>query len=1171
MSTRRALVDTDHRDAAIARRDGTVFVDAGAGSGKTTVLVARVLALVAEGLAMGSIVAITFTERAGAELRERLRRAIGDRVAAAGEPDDRARWATALDDLDQAAIGTIHAFAQRLLAAHALAAGLPARFEVLDEASSALAFEQRWRQLASVLFAAGDGDLPWAVAVALAAGVSPAHLRQLARVFDEAWDLAATRLREPRPFEPLRLDGIADELRAVAALADRCLASDDRLAVHLRAVGALADDLAEAADDETRVALLHAAKIANGSSGRKGNWERAGGKDAVLRQLNAAAARVTTTVARHVQQAIDHVADAIGASVVADARARTAAGRLEFHDLLVGARDVMRHVPEAAQIRGALHDQYRAVLVDEFQDTDPLQLEIVELVTADPTVALVDGVGVDVAGAPRARPVPGRLFLVGDPKQSIYRFRRADLALYLRTRDELGASLSLTSNFRSTARIVAWINAVFANLVREKPGSQAAYERLDAARADAPVGPAVVTFGGVHDDQPTAAELRRYEAADVAALIGDAAAQGWQVAVSSTGAGAGAGPGGAAPPGASATRPIRWADIAILLPSRTALAAIEEALGARGIPLRIESGTLLWSAAEVAELLAVLHAACDPADPMKVVTALRTNLLGCSDADLYRHRVLHGRSFAVPTHVGAPAEAAVEGLVGEGPVGEGPAGDEPSDDAVGPALRAIAAWSALASWAAPPVVVSRVLDDTRAEALAALSVRPRETLRRLRLAQEQARAFADATGGTTAEWLAWIDRQRLDGTRVAEPLLTETDDDAVRVLTIHAAKGLEFPMVVVAGLTTRPGGRQQSLRVLWPAGGGPPETQFGKHVASAGYDDAAEIETMLDTDERIRLLYVACTRARDHLGVSLHHLAPKATNAVDDVDAGTGGGDDADKLTLAGLLARAARGASRHADELGPPALALTPDVRPVVVADEALVWRELPPVPVTTVSATALAGHDRPAPPRGDSPAPDDELDDRADDRGDDVVDPARRKAATTLGTAVHWVLEHVDLAAPQDVERLVVAAIAAAGGAGAIEPALVAELVRVTLAAPIVAAAGSSEHWRELYVAVPGAGGRQLEGYIDLVVRRPDGLVVVDFKTDAVVPAGDDPAPAHRLQLAAYAHALAAAAGEPVVAAVAVYCRDAARPERYVSDLTVAIAEVVALLDAPDVPAHV
>ncbi len=1177
MSSKRSLVDADHRAAAVARRDGTVFVEAGAGSGKTTVLVARVLALVADGLAMSSIVAITFTERAGAELRERLRHALDDRLASAVDPDERTRWAGALDELDRAAIGTIHAFAQRVLSGHALAAGLPARFEVVDEASSALAFEQRWRHLAAALFAApggdadpasdpdagsGAADLAAAVSVVLASGVKPAHVRQLAKEFDDAWDLAATRRPDRKPLEPLRLGGTVDELRALAALADRCLSSDDRLAVHLRRLATLADDLADTTDDAARVALLVDPKIANRSGGRKTNWERAGGKDAVLQRLNATAEQVDTIVTRHRQRALVHVSFAVATTVVADARARFAAGRLEFHDLLVGARDVLRYVTGAAEIRAALHDQYRAVLVDEFQDTDPLQLEIVELITADPFgSATAEIVAPGDAAVPRPGPGqrpergPGRLFLVGDPKQSIYRFRRADLALYLRTRNELGPPLALTSNFRSTPRVVAWINTVFASLVREKPGSQAAYERLDAARTDAPAGPAVVTFGGAHPEPLTANELRQHEAADVAALIGDAIAQGWQV---------GAGP-GTPVEGGAATRPIRWADIAILLPSRTALAEIEEALGARGIPLRIESGTLLWSAPEVAELLAVLHAACDPTDPMKVVTALRTNLLGCSDADLYRHRVLRHRSFTV----GAPADGA------DGPAVRG----DPSDDPVASALAAIASWSELASWAAPPTVVARVLDDTRAEALAALTARPREPLRRLRIAQEQARVFADATGGTVSAWLAWIDRQRVDGTRVAEPLLPETDDDAVRVLTIHAAKGLEFPMVVVAGLTTRPGGRPRSLRLLWPADGGPPETRFGPHLASAGYDDAAEIESLLDSDERIRLLYVACTRARDHLGVSLHHVPRGRSSESEDDDLGNADeADGNDKLTLAALLARAARNANRFADELGPPALALAPPVRPQPVAPEALVWAPLPAVPTTTVSATTLAGHHTGAHDAGAHDADGHDADGHeAGGPGEmrdpaETPDPARRKAATTLGIAVHWVLEHVDLVAPADLERLAVAALATTVTGSAdtvpvtvpVEPALVAELARVTLAAPIVALAGSQEHWRELYVAVPGAH-RQLEGYIDLVVRRPDGLVVVDFKTDAVVPSGAEPAPAHRLQLAAYAHALAAATGEAVVAAVAVYCRDAARPERYVTDLPAAIAEVVALLDRP------
>ena len=717
-------------------------------------------------------------------------------------------------------------------------------------------------------------------------------------------------------------------------------------------------------------------------------------------------------------------------------------------------------------------------------------------------------------------PVAGRLFLVGDPKQSIYRFRRADLGLYLQTRDRLaGTPLALQTNFRATKPIVAWLNAVFGCLIIAKENSQAGYVRLSSGRPDAPSGPAVTTLGGPHLDGKVAAdELRRREALDVASVITNAIAQAWQTA-------------DVAPVGAPATRPLRYADIAILLPTRTSLPAIEQALGRAGIPTRIEASTLLWAAPEVAELVAVAAAAARPDDELGVVTALRTTLLGASDADLYRHRVVHGRSFAL-----------------------GAAGDDSDNDSDSPVAAGLAAlhrWSLLAAWAAPSTLLTTIADEGRAFEVAALAHRPREPMRRLRLALEQTRAFTDSTGATVEEWLNWIERQRVEGTRVGEPLLPEDDDDAVRLLTIHAAKGLEFPMVVVAGLTTQPGGPPTAVNVIWPPDGGPPAIRLSRSMSSASFDDARDLDNQLDDDERVRLLYVACTRARDHLAVSVHHL-PDGPR------------------TLALLLAEATDATGARAAPLAEPALALRPAAAALMPSPPPP-WEALPPSPSSSVSATALAAalapHREPDDIRSAiaATAPivaDDDDDHDGIDIADDIEgSQIRRAAATALGQAVHRTLELADAADPDGVTARATQAAREQGLAEG-DGGVVAHLARVALGTPIMrAVAAGAPHWRELYVALP-VGGRVLEGYIDLLVRTPDGLVVVDYKTDANPPPPGGPSPAHRIQLAAYAHALTAVTGEHVAGALAIYCRDEAAPERWVTDLAAAIGEVTSAL---------
>jgi ATP-dependent helicase/nuclease subunit A len=229
--------------------DTTLFVSAGAGSGKTSALVDRVVALVTSGRCeLRALAAITFTEKAGAELRDRIRRELERRIDAdpAGPAAERGR--DALDQLDGAAIGTLHAFAQRLLTEHPVEAGLPPRVEVLDEVSSDVAFEQRWTVFQEELLA--DGALERTLTLAFAAGVRPDALRALARAFDENWDLVEERVPTEVPDPPPVLELFAPVRAAVAVLsAEPCHDPDDLLAQRIREIATRVDELAEL-DDE---------------------------------------------------------------------------------------------------------------------------------------------------------------------------------------------------------------------------------------------------------------------------------------------------------------------------------------------------------------------------------------------------------------------------------------------------------------------------------------------------------------------------------------------------------------------------------------------------------------------------------------------------------------------------------------------------------------------------------------------------------------------------------------------------------------------------------------------------------------------------------------------------------------------------------------------------------
>jgi ATP-dependent exoDNAse (exonuclease V) beta subunit len=1084
------MMSTDDAAARAAVRDdlaGTLFLEAGAGSGKTTSLVDRFVALVAAGIPADRIAAITFTEKAAGELSDRVRQALehsGDQAA--------------LDLLDRAAIGTLHAFAQRILNEHPIEAGLPPRLEVLDEISSQLAFEDRWDAFVDQLLEDDAIEVPFRML--LACGIDLRHLRDVALAFADNWDLVAERLADRPPMAPLDLREVLSELDTVVAWAERCTERDDKLLARLGELAAWGAGLRTAIDDDTRLSLLGehdrpSTRVAN--VGRKGSWPDVG----EVRVAVAALGERCDAVRRQVQQiAIGHVADAIGRFTVAGAEERRRAGRLEFHDLLVLARAVLRDPEHGRAVRAAVRDRYQRLLLDEFQDTDPIQIELATLLAADP--------GEEAGDWRDATVEPGRLFFVGDPKQSIYRFRRADIEVFLAARDRLAGTVHrLTTNFRTTAPVVEWVNDAFARLIVEEPGSQPAYEPLHAHRPDAaPVGPSVAMVGGAPHPAPTPAdELRRAEATDVAEMARRAVAEGWSV-------GEGTG-----------WRPARWRDVAVLLPARTSLRQLEQALESAGVPYRAETSSLVYGTGEVRDLLMVARAVEDPTDSLAVVAALRTAAFGCGDDDLYTWHVHHRGwwDHQVPPPV-----------------------DAPPDHPVAVGLAWLGALHRERPWLAPSQVLERIVRERRLLEVAFVHPRPRDLWRRLRFVVDQARAWEEAGGVTLRQYLEWVKRLGAEGSRVLETVLPETDDDAVRILTVHGAKGLEFPVTILSGLTTLLRPRPAGVQVRFPPGGGW-ALNLGADVRTEEFEAGEALEEQMDRHERLRLLYVAATRARDHLVVSVHRKEARGGGKIPDTAAQVlwDAGHEAPGVVVDPPSGRAV---AVDVSAVGQPLPALMPWAQWTSARAEALRLASRP----VAMSATTLSKLAAAAAVVADAGL-------AKDGRDIDLPPWQKGRYGTAVGRAVHGVLQGIDLASGEGLTAAV-AAQAAAEGVPARE-GVIAALVRSALASAVVRRAAARPHSREVYVGCP-LGDGVLEGFVDLLYRDDDGLVVVDHKTDAWREEADLDAKVdrYRVQLAAYSHAVGVVVGEPVVRTVLLFLGSARAVER---EVDVASVDVLAL----------
>ena len=1028
----------DHaaRRAIVERLDENMVVEAGAGTGKTRSLVERVVALVATGrTTMDHIAAITFTEAAAAELRERVRQSLElTAVDVTREQVERDRCVQSIHDLDRAAVQTLHSFAGSLLRERPLEAGLPPGFQTIDDIQADLAFEDRWSEWLDT--ALDDPEAQESLRPTLMLGIELRHLREIAGAFHRNYDLLTTfSFDAPTMPEPTAARMLVEGQGKLAQLLTLARSPDDLLS-HVQAVLGLARRLETAGADAFEVyRLLVQSPQVKSTKGRQSNWQ-------TDPDSGQNACTVIKDVLRELDAVIKDELDQVRASTLAPllgllqrfvldyADERKADGVAEFHDLLVWARDLLRDDIEA---RDHFCTRYSHILIDELQDTDPLQAEIALFLSeyvppkADPSSRPRDWADV--------RPAAGKLFVVGDPKQSIYRFRRADVTLVRQVQEIVGGdSVRLTQNFRSRRPVIEWANHVFAQWMRSD-GDQPEYIALNAEVEEAvPVdaAPAVQYIGDAMGGP--IGRIRREEARDIANVIASTRQNSWQIRPTD---------------GEPGTRSTEYRDICILMPTRTGLSALEFALEAAGIPYRLESPSMVYDTQELRDLLNCLRAIDDPTDQVSVVAALRSPAFACSDVDLLTF-VEAGGQFDYLS--------------------------ERSDlqDYVSEAFSVLQKFHSRRQWVSQTVLIEEFVRDRRLMELALDNRRPRERWRRYRFLMDRARAFTQAGGTSLRAFLDWTERQQSEGARMVETPVPESDEDAVRIMTVHGAKGLEFPIVVLTGLNSDRSARLGPM--LFDRNTGSIEVRIGSggsYFQTNEYERLAEIEKQREDEEFVRLMYVAATRARDHLIISLYRSAKSAKSAGAQIGGYLEGADHLWQPFAPSLASTTPSDPPRKIEAVGDDSA----QAREQWLKERTRVFtRQSRP---TSVASTRLAKEAKEEQNRSEEPW-------------------KRGRAGTNIGRAVHAVLQAVDLASGNGLEDIARAQAAAEGVPG--RATEITRLVRHALSSTIVKRTLESRRWwREVPVAGP-VGDGIVEGFIDLLFEEDDGFVIVDYKTDAL-----------------------------------------------------------------------
>ncbi len=805
-----SLLDEEARRRATTDLDTTFLVEAGAGTGKTNVLIQRLLTIVRSGRGqLDRLAAITFTEKAATELRERLYLEIDAALASAMSESERQNLREAQRQFERAHIATVHAFCADLLRERPVEACVDPDFTVLDAFAARVLRREVWREwLAQEMECS-----PQVLKQAFRAGVTLSHIETVRDFLLEQ--------RDSWPFLPtLAADRLAEFVQQFVQTVERLTAASRSCTDPMdRAYGQIHElvDLLNLAQERASWERLLLSNVPlSAKAGAKANWKPATVLEEVRNLLRELAEHHEQTRALWTHNLTVQLAAWLGGYFRTYEEKKRDRGCLDFTDLLLMTRDLLKH---NLQVRRYFQNRFLFLFVDEFQDTDPLQAEIVFFLAERESQA-TEWTAVTLQ--------PGKLFLVGDPQQSIYRFRRADLQVYALVRELVarqGQELSLSTNFRTRAPALVWINETFAREFAAVGAEQPAYRPLTEARLENTGREVIIVPIASASEKPSREEMRQREARAVTEFlvrtVGEIGMEVW---------------GG---------RAISYRDVAVLCRTHQTLEAYEDALREAGVPHRVAGGRRYTDRQEIAELRALLRAIESPSDIVALVATLRSGMFGFSDEELAAFMSEGGRLDYMH-----PATIMLSGAVGK---------------RVASAFTVLQHLHQRRTQVSPATLLTELYANTHLLPVFALQGQGAQTTANLLKLIETARLLAEQNQSTLAALNRFLTSQE-EAAQTSDAPFLEEQESAVRLLTIHQAKGLEFPVAILADGTysQRHGGRTGVTDRI----SGRLELRVGPGAlacATLGWRQAEAQEQEREAAEERRLWYVAATRARDHL------------------------------------------------------------------------------------------------------------------------------------------------------------------------------------------------------------------------------------------------------------------------------------------------------------------
>ena len=1060
------LPDGEQRNRIRTELGANMLVEAAAGTGKTTILLERMVELIRTGRCekVSRLAAITFTRKAAAELRSRFQGELEKAASIAGG-DEKARLDDALEHIEQCFMGTIHSFCARLLRERPLEAGIDIAFEEIDEKADELLRGEAWEEFAAIaivddpdgvmekLKANGleladlrgafdkyvqSNDVDEWPAYDSSAGMLPAgEINDLIRDYVEHMETVGPLLPDDDG-KPGRLKGKYETIPLKFRQND-----PGDLCAAMGLIKELNDKPPSVSRDARKTLDAEGRKLVKDEQGewknRKADMDTAGIMEKWSNLRYGAALEVLGMARNHY--------DAM----------RERMGVLNFQDLLMKSAALLRKNP---QVRRYFSGRFAHVLVDEFQDTDPIQAEMMLLLTAtDVTTTDLDWLD--------CKPREGALFVVGDPKQSIYRFRRADIATYNLVKKKFeqweGAEvLELFANFRSVEEVLDFVHDSFSTEF-EPPGTPTlespSYVRLEKCRQEANQG----ELTGMRVLQVPCGENGKadpvQEAEIVARFIVDAVEKGRTVTRP------------APSEGEEPEAPeVSYGDFMIITFRKDELDIFARKLQELGAPCRVSGSTELAKVPELKMLLGCLKAAVNPDNPVLLVAALRSELFGMSDRTLYRFKKAGGR-FNYRCGDAIPEELTDE-----------------EREAFADAFERLGGYHLLLSRLPAVSALERITEDLGLFGLA--GVREGGDVATGSIAKAFEILRCDREGRWTMPQLLETLEEITSGHVEADGISALPEQpNAVQIMNLHRVKGLQAPIVFLAGVsgpgtfkssfhvdrsTARTLGYMKIIRPAWNKGWG------GTPVAYPfNWAEKQAAEDLFDEKEKLRLRYVATTRPESMLVISLSAEQQKVRWSAFE-----------DRLDEAQQLRAPPETEIALPEEFEGPGPASPEEAADAI--RERLTRASLPSYDLKAAKEFALSAHGKPLTTRS-TPI------EREIESLEDVLEDAER--GIRWGTVIHTLLE-MEMEGGMGELSAIAAALLMENDLDSHFAADAIELVEsVKRSAIWKRAVASGQCLTEVsFCLLHGDASLPtlLRGKIDLVFHEDDGWVIVDYKTD-------------------------------------------------------------------------